>query len=506
MAYFFNGATHNFERGDAIVQTWPITMVGRIRLITPGDGLDHNIMGLWEAGSNNGFRVQVEFAGGFSKARCGSKASGSASNATSSTSITDSNWHTVIGEITAANARQVWLDNGGNGSNATSLTPGTLTKTTAGAIDAGGTLSGNSGHELADVALFTGTLTADERAAYHAGFSPLLIRPDILAIYLPMVRGPLDLMGDNFTLTNAIVVDHPRVYMPIPSIVCSVPVTTAYSLACAAGSFSLSGQAAGLPAQRRLPSAAGSFVLSGQTAGLPAQRRLPSSVGAFTLSGQAAILAAARRLASSAGAFSLTGIAARLAALRNMPAGAGAFTLTGVAAGLRSARNLTSGTGAFVLSGQAASLTYQAGHTLAAAPGSFILTGIAARLAATRIIVAAKGAFTLSGQTAILSAQHRVSAAAGAFTLTGRAAVLSSQRRLVSAPGTYVVAGQAAILLHGARLPIWTGVFTLTGQEALLSGSSALIGGGSPARTFAATIRDATFKGDPRDSVFRRQG
>lgn len=289
----------------------------------------------------------------------------------------------------------------------------------------------------------------------------------------------------------------------------------AYTLACAAGSFTLSGQAAGLAAQRRMPSAAGSFVLAGQAAGLPAQRRLPSSVGAFTLSGQAAILASARRLASAAGAFSLTGIAARLAALRNMPAGAGAFTLTGVAAGLRSARNLVSGTGAFVLSGQAATLTYQAGHTLAAAPGSFILTGIAARLAATRILVAAKGTFTLTGQTAGLSAQRRLSSAAGAFTLTGRAAVLSSQRRLTSAPGSFILAGQAATLRRGARLGIGTGVFILTGQEVLLSGSSALIGGGSPARTFSATIREATFKGRAasttfkgarRDDTFRRQG
>lgn len=214
MAFGFNGATHIINRSDAILQSWPITLHGRIRLTNPGDGLDHTIIGLWESGSNNGFRLQVEAPGGLTKARCGTKAGGTASNATTSTTITDTNWHSVVGEITAANARKVWLDNGGNGSSTTSLTPGTLTKTTVGAFDNGGTLGGNVAHELADVAVWSGTLTADERAALAAGVSPLLIRPDILEIYLPLMRGGNDYMGGAFTVTDATVADHPRVYMP----------------------------------------------------------------------------------------------------------------------------------------------------------------------------------------------------------------------------------------------------------------------------------------------------
>ena len=219
MAYLFNGATHTINRADAVLQSWPITMHGRIRLTSVNDGLVHCIMGMWEAGADNGFRLQVESVTSVMKARCGSKASGSASNANTSTSIGDTNWHSVVGEITAANARQVWLDNGGNGTNATSLTPGTLTKTSIGAHDNGGTLSGNIAHELADIAVWAGTLTNEERAALASGVSPALIRPDILKLYLPLIGGGTDQRGANFTVTGATVAIHPAVYMPARSAV-----------------------------------------------------------------------------------------------------------------------------------------------------------------------------------------------------------------------------------------------------------------------------------------------
>jgi hypothetical protein len=250
MAFFFNGATHIINRADAVVQTFPLTIHGRIRLTAVADGLVHCILGLWEAGSDNGFRLQVELNGGTMKARCGSKAGGAASNANSTTSITDTNWHSVVGEISAANARQVWLDNGGNGTNATSLTPGTLTKTSIGAHDNGGTLSGNVAHELADVAVWSGTLTAEERAALAAGVSPALIRPDILEIYVPLIRELNDQRGGTFSLTGATVADHPRVYMPsraqqlVKTAAASAGVLSGGAIGGIAASATLSGAAA----------------------------------------------------------------------------------------------------------------------------------------------------------------------------------------------------------------------------------------------------------------------
>ena len=214
MAYLFNGATHIINRADALLQTWPITFHGRIRLTASNDQLDHCIIAFAEASANNGFRMMIEGNAGTMKARCTTKSGGAANAATTTTSISDTNWHSVVGEITSATARQVWLDNAGNGTNATSATPGTLTKTSIGAQDSNGTIDSNVAHELADVAVWSVSLTADERESLNKGVSPLLIRPDKLELYLPLIRGGNDYMGAAFTVTDATVADHPRVYMP----------------------------------------------------------------------------------------------------------------------------------------------------------------------------------------------------------------------------------------------------------------------------------------------------
>lgn len=209
MAFLFNGATHVLRRSDAVIQTWPLTMFCQVRLPSV-DSTEHCLVAVHEATANNGFRMVLSFTGGAMKARMGTKAGGSNSNATSTTAVSDTNWHSVIGEVSASAARQVWLDNGGNASNGTILTPGTLTKTLIGATEDSGSLSTNVNHEVANAAVWQALLTADERAALTAGFSPLLIRPQSLKIFAPLVREPVELLGGAFTVTGATFVDNPR--------------------------------------------------------------------------------------------------------------------------------------------------------------------------------------------------------------------------------------------------------------------------------------------------------
>lgn len=391
----------------------------------------------------------------------------------------------------------------------TSVTPVGTATSGSGILNIGNASSGVREWDggLGDLGLYSDMLTIGEIMGNFQGRDMRLIRPEDV-VELCIVSGsrpfswkfkrPMTLVGTRQTRSPAILRAKP-VQFASPA--------SSYSLACAAGAFTLSGVAAGLAAQRRLAGAAGSFALAGQAAGLAAQRRLAAEAASYALTGQPAGLLAAYRLTAAAGAFTLTGIAARLAALRNLPAGAGAFVLSGIDAGLRSARMLQASTGAFVLAGQDAALIYTTGGlALAAGTGAFSLTGVAANLRASRVLPAGAGTFSLAGVAAGLAAQRRIPAGAGSFALTGISAGLTAQRRLNASSGAFVLVGVAAGLRRAAQLSAGIGQFILTGQEVLLSGSGSLVGGGSPARTFSATIRQATFKGAPRDNTFRRAG
>lgn len=386
MAYLFNGATHIINRADAVLQTWPITLHGRIRLTASNDGLDHTIIGLWETSLNNGFRLQIESNASTMKARCGSKAGGSSANATTTTSISDQNWHSVVGQITAANARSVWLDNGGNGTNTTSLTPGTLTKTSIGAFDSGGTLGGNVAHELADVAVWSGTLTSEERAALALGVSPALIRPDILELYLPLMRGGDDYMGAAFTVTNATVADHPRVYMParpqvfktaaVSSITGTASITEAGDTVSAASALAIAG-AASISEAGDTASSTSTLALAAALAATEAADT-SSTTGALAIVGTAAITEAGDTVsASGVGVVSISGTAS-ITEASDTASSAGTLALAAVAS-ITEAGDTVSGVGALAIRGLLAanenSDTVSAVGTIGAVATASRLTG-----------------------------------------------------------------------------------------------------------------------------------
>lgn len=110
-----------------------------------------------------------------------------------------------------------------------------------------------------------------------------------------------------------------------------------YTLTADAGSFALSGQAAGLLAARRLAGDVGSVALSGQDAGLLAACRIDAGQGDIDVTGQAAGLLAARLLAGAHGVHALSGQDAGLSvggAGYALTAEAGSFALAGQAGGL----------------------------------------------------------------------------------------------------------------------------------------------------------------------------
>lgn len=190
-----------------------------------------------------------------------------------------------------------------------------------------------------------------------------------------------------------------------------------YSLTAESGGFSLTGNASGLTASRKLLAEQGSFVLTGANAGLAYGRTVIADTGAFTLTGNATGLAANKKLAADQGSFILTGADATLtynpaSSTYSMSAGTGAFVLTGANAGLAVSRKISADQGSFTLTGGNTGLARW--FTLTASQGSIALTGGAMTFGRTYAISAEAGSYVLTGGSATLS----YSADEESFTIT----------------------------------------------------------------------------------------
>lgn len=89
-----------------------------------------------------------------------------------------------------------------------------------------------------------------------------------------------------------------------------------YTITAVTGSFTLTGQATGLTAQRKIAANTASYGLTGNAAGLAVQRRMAAATGAFTLTGNSVTLshatAGAYTMTAATGTFAITGSDATL--------------------------------------------------------------------------------------------------------------------------------------------------------------------------------------------------
>jgi len=223
---------------------------------------------------------------------------------------------------------------------------------------------------------------------------------------------------------------------------------TAYTLTADAGSFGLTGKAAGLKRAKKLAAAAQAFSLTGKTVALRRGLAMPGAAGVFSLTGQTAAFARTRKLAAAKGAFTYTGKAANLNKGFRIAASPAAFTLTGKDAAFKRA------------------------YALAAVAGGFSLTGIAAGFKRALKLSAGVGGFTLSGQDAALTqaavGHFVLSGATGSFDLTGKDAVLQAARTLALTSGTFALTGNDTGLLRGLKLLAEAGVFSVDGKDAVM--------------------------------------
>lgn len=193
---------------------------------------------------------------------------------------------------------------------------------------------------------------------------------------------------------------------------------------------------------------------------------LTAAVGTFTYTGQSAGLLVGYDMVAANAAYTYTGQAAVLSYGRPMTAAAGTFTYTGQAAGLLIGLDLAAAGATYTYTGQDAVLSY--GQPMAAAVGTFTYSGQAANLLTGLDLAAAGGTYSYTGQAAGLPIGLDLAAAAGVFTYNGQAATLQQGQGIVGSVGTFSYSGQAANLAVIASLAADAGIFSYTGEPATL--------------------------------------
>lgn len=110
-----------------------------------------------------------------------------AGTAVTTTFFNTNTWHHALCIEYASDSRAVWLDNGGEGTDNTSILPNLLVATTIGCtLYDGVPKSGYMSGRIAHAAIWSVALSAGERAALTGGWSPLLVRPQSLVAYWPL--------------------------------------------------------------------------------------------------------------------------------------------------------------------------------------------------------------------------------------------------------------------------------------------------------------------------------
>lgn len=214
MARTFDGATTRLATTTTPVTAVPFTLAAWAR---PDDTISDSILGLRDtSASNDRFYIAHGVGTNPSRAVVGWIVGASPSTIETTTSLANNTWGHICGVFASSTSRTVYLNGGGSASSGASSSPSAFETIQIGANGVGlGLFQGL----IAEAAIWNAALTAAEVAILAKGFCPLLVRPESLVFYAPLLGNDspeLDLSGGlsiNVTGSPAKAA-HPRVYMP----------------------------------------------------------------------------------------------------------------------------------------------------------------------------------------------------------------------------------------------------------------------------------------------------
>jgi hypothetical protein len=214
-AELFNGTTDNGRSSSIEISAVPVSLccwakpanaTDALMALSIGDtATDDEAFFLRFNGNAVGDPVQAAAASG-----------GSGGTASSSAGFTASAWNHGCAVFESSTSRAAYVNGGGKGTNATSITPSGLDAMAIGRYERLTPVQYFNG-DLAECGVWNVALTDDEVATLGKGFAPPCVHRGSLLAYYPMIRDTTSLKDrfsdttNNLTLTGGAVSDHPRV-------------------------------------------------------------------------------------------------------------------------------------------------------------------------------------------------------------------------------------------------------------------------------------------------------
>lgn len=232
MAYNFNGTTQYLQRSSAPATAVPLTLAAWMNADSGLDAGDTELTGLSVNDSDNvqEFTIELSRQGGVNNAVAVAFSTATGGFAVSSTNPVQGTWHHVTGVFTSNTSRTVYLDGGGSGTDTTNVTPTNISDVTiATVLNATLPIKLLDG-KVAEAAIWNVALTAAEAAILAKGYSPMLVRPQSLVFYAPLIGELIDRKGAVLTnVATSTVFVHPRmIYSSKYNIAPFAAVTTTY--------------------------------------------------------------------------------------------------------------------------------------------------------------------------------------------------------------------------------------------------------------------------------------
>jgi len=214
MAYTFNGSNQYIEGTQGVVAggVTPVTLACWVNPSSSGSIVNALEMGRQATGSNSS-RMSVGISSGTQVNASCSDESSTTSGQTSTTTSTGV-WQHICGVFASSTSRSAYLNGGGKGTDTTSRTPNsTLDRTRVGCRCSSGSLAGFFPGSIAEAAIWNVALSDAEVALLAKGLCPLLMRPQNIVFYMPLIRDLVNLkaIGTPSAVNSPTVANHPRI-------------------------------------------------------------------------------------------------------------------------------------------------------------------------------------------------------------------------------------------------------------------------------------------------------